>query len=139
MPQIPPILVFGILTCAALAGAVLSTAALFLFRRQQRAAWRRAEADWAGRQSEWEAELAALSRRMDSLAAELRDVAEAASQVRGGPGAGPKNGLNLTKRAQALRMHRRGDPPEQIAAFLEVPLQEVDLLVKVQRIVLTNI
>jgi len=135
MPQIPPILVFGILTCAALAGAVLSTAALFLFRRQQRAAWRRAEADWAGRQSEWEAELAAFSQRMDSLAAELRDVAEAASQVRGGPGAGPKNGLNLTKRAQALRMSRRGESAESITAALAVPRSEVELLLKVHGMV----
>ena len=47
-----------------------------------------------------------------------------------------KPGLNLSKRSQALRMHRRGDAPEQIAAALELPLQEVDLLLKVHRIVI---
>ena len=35
-------------------------------------------------------------------------------------------------------MHRRGDPPEQIAATLAVSRQEVDLLLKVHRIVMTR-
>jgi hypothetical protein len=48
----------------------------------------------------------------------------------------PRAGLNLCKRSQALRMHRQGDPPDRIAATLEVPLQEVDLLLKVHRIVI---
>ena len=48
----------------------------------------------------------------------------------------PKPGLNLSKRSQALRMHRRGEAPEQIAEALELPLQEVDLLLKVHRIVI---
>jgi hypothetical protein len=36
-------------------------------------------------------------------------------------------------------MHRRGDSPERIAAALDIPLQEVDLLLKVHRIVISNI
>jgi hypothetical protein len=36
-------------------------------------------------------------------------------------------------------MHRRGDPPEQIAAALDVPYQEIELLLKVHRIVLSSI
>ena len=36
-------------------------------------------------------------------------------------------------------MHRQGDPPERIATALEVPLQEVDLLIKVHRIVIRNL
>ena len=48
----------------------------------------------------------------------------------------PKAGLNLSKRSQALRMHRRGDPSDQIAAALDIPLQEVDLLMKVHKIVI---
>ena len=49
-----------------------------------------------------------------------------------------KPGLNLSKRSQALRMHRRGEAPAQIAAALNIPSQEVELLIKVQRIVLSN-
>ncbi len=48
----------------------------------------------------------------------------------------PANGLNLTKRAQALRMHRRGEPVTSIAAALETPGNEIALMLKVQE--LTN-
>jgi hypothetical protein len=50
-----------------------------------------------------------------------------------------KLGINLSRRSQALRMHRKGDRPEQIAAALEVPRQEVELLLKVHQIVLDNL
>ncbi|MBX7132208.1 MAG: DUF2802 domain-containing protein [Fimbriimonadaceae bacterium] len=41
--------------------------------------------------------------------------------------------MNLTKRSQALRMHRRGEKAEQIAATLQIPRSEVELLLKVHR------
>jgi hypothetical protein len=49
-----------------------------------------------------------------------------------------RTGLNLTKRSQILRMHRSGDAPDHIASALELPQQEVDLLIKVHRIVLQS-
>ena len=49
------------------------------------------------------------------------------------------SGLNLTKRGQVLQMHRRGQPPEQIAASLGLPLTEVHLLIKVHQIVLEQL
>jgi hypothetical protein len=45
-------------------------------------------------------------------------------------------GINLTKRAQVVRMHRRGEPVQSIAAALETPANEVALLLKVHA--LTN-
>lgn len=51
----------------------------------------------------------------------------------------PRSGLNLGRRTQALRMHRLGDSSEQIAGTLQMPRQEVDLLLKVHRIVLSNV
>ena len=51
----------------------------------------------------------------------------------------PKSSMNVTRRSQALRLHRKGDSTEQIAAALEVPRQEVDLLVKIHQIVLNNL
>jgi DNA-binding NarL/FixJ family response regulator len=51
----------------------------------------------------------------------------------------PRSGFNLSTRSQALRMHRRGDSPGQIASTLQVSLQEVELLLKVHRIVLRNL
>ena len=44
-------------------------------------------------------------------------------------------GVDATQRTQVLRLARRGDRPEQIAAELRVPRNEVDLLLKVQRAV----
>jgi hypothetical protein len=43
--------------------------------------------------------------------------------------------MNLNKRIQAVRMHRRGDRPEQIAAALSLPKNEVALLLKVHEVV----
>jgi hypothetical protein len=40
--------------------------------------------------------------------------------------------LNLTRRAQALRMRRRGESPATIAAALRVPRNEIDLLLKLE-------
>ncbi|MBV9504347.1 MAG: hypothetical protein JO323_05000 [Acidobacteriia bacterium] len=51
----------------------------------------------------------------------------------------PRPGINLAKRSQVIRMSRRGEGSEQIAKALEVPLQEVELLLKVHQIVLNNI
>jgi type II secretory pathway pseudopilin PulG len=85
---------------------------------------------------ELQAAAAALQKAWHDQAAELADLQR---QPQGGAvPASLRAGLNLCKRSQALRMYRKGDPPDRIAAALEVPLQEVDLLVKVHRIVLSH-
>jgi hypothetical protein len=76
-----------------------------------------------------------LQARLDSLAAEVEECKNQPIAMAGLP----KPGFNLSKRTQALRMHRRGDSPEQIATVLEVPRQEVNLLLKVQQIVISQI
>jgi hypothetical protein len=55
------------------------------------------------------------------------------------PGLPARGALNLSRRSQALRLARRGDSPERIAAELGVPRQEVELLLKVHRIVLAQL
>ena len=77
-----------------------------------------------------------LQKALDGLAAQVQDLSQQPSAAL--PPV-PRAGLNLCKRSQVLRMHRKGDPPDRIAAALEVPLQEVDLLIKVHRIVLSNL
>jgi hypothetical protein len=71
----------------------------------------------------------------DGIASRMNEMREqpASSQP------APRAGLNLGKRSQALRMHRRGDSADQIAASLEVPRQEVELLLKVHRIVMSSV
>jgi hypothetical protein len=75
---------------------------------------------------------------MQALAVQVQDLQRAATGPAVDP-AIPRPGLNLNKRSQALRMHRHGESPEQIAVTLQLPRQEVDLLLKVHRIVLSRV
>jgi hypothetical protein len=84
-----------------------------------------------------EAALATLRESFEDLAARVEELERRPGEA--GLLPVPKSGLNLSKRSQALRMHRRGETPEQIAAALELPLQEVELLLKVHGIVLRSI
>jgi hypothetical protein len=46
----------------------------------------------------------------------------------------PGQDLNLTRRAQAIRMQRRGESASTIAAALRVPRNEIELLLKIQKL-----
>jgi hypothetical protein len=83
---------------------------------------------------------AGLEANQSSLNALITDVRELERQpqVTVVPGT-PRAGLNLAKRGQVLRMHRRGESAGQIAAGLAIPRSEVDLLLKVHQIVISNI
>jgi len=77
-----------------------------------------------------------LQRRVETLAAKVQELSEQqpspyTPQIR--------NGLNLSKRSQVLRMYRGGDTAGQIAASLDLPLQEVELLLKVHQIIMSRI
>jgi type II secretory pathway component PulM len=54
------------------------------------------------------------------------------------PAAG-QQALNLNKRGQVLRMRRRGENPETIAAALAIPRNEVDLLLKVHQLAIEQV
>jgi hypothetical protein len=85
-------------------------------------------------QGEMERALQDTKAGLEELTAEVQDLGRQ-PPVTIVPGK-PRAGLNLTNRSQALRLHRRGEPAEKIASILEIPKQEVDLLLKVHRIVL---
>jgi hypothetical protein len=71
-----------------------------------------------------EKRLAGLSEAADRMRAELAEAVR--------PQSIPMDrAINLTKRGQALRMLRRGEGPETIAAALAVPRNEIDLMIKV--------
>lgn len=129
----PLVLPFAVICSLGLAGVALSVLALF----HAQSAARVLESRLRARHANLEAALESAHQSMDGLAADVRDLQQQA------PAAAmptpPRAGLNLSTRSQALRMHRRGDTPAQIAAALEVPLQEVELLLKVHRIVLENL
>src|SRR5439155_18420303 len=86
----------------------------------------------AERQMQENAGIQALRDTVAALSAQFHDLQ---SHPPVAPPAGlPRPGLNLNRRSQALRMHRHGEGAAQIAAALELPRQEVDLLLKVHRI-----
>ena len=120
----------AILCGLALAAVATSLLALFGSKAMVRSANDRARLA----QTQFEEGIQAMRQTVEGLAAQVQEVQQQ-SRVMVAPGL-PKPGLNLTRRSQALRMHRRGDSPDQIAATLQIPLQEVDLLIKVHRIVL---
>ncbi len=89
------------------------------------------------RAAQGEAELLAVRRELDACARRLWEIEQQAGAA---PAPfGGKAALNLTKRSQALRMHRLGESAERIATALEIPHQEVDLLLKVHRIVIGDL
>src|ERR1700761_9482730 len=71
------------------------------------------------------------------LESEIETLRESMRQLEMAPSArAGAIGINLNKRAQALRMHRRGEAIPSIAAALETPCNEVALLLKIHS--LTN-
>lgn len=115
--------------CAlSLAGALL----LFFSLKRELA---RLRAEVAGLEEKRAAEAAELRRALRVLAEELEEERKAALDRL----AGPKQGINLSKRSQALRMHRLGASPEKIAAEMGFSRREVELLLKVHRTVLETV
>lgn len=105
----------------ALAAALIGCLALFFAVRAEIRALRR-------RFEKSESAAAVRLQETELAIARLRQaVAEAAEQ----PPA-PAPGLNLTRRAQAVRMHQRGEPAATIAAALRVPRNEIELLIRLQ-------
>jgi len=127
------VILLALLTGMVLAAAALSFVVLFHAQASARAGRVRSQ--------EIEDQMATTLRvteaSLQALATELHDL-ERQPGLSVGPST-PRSGFNLGKRTQALRMHRHGEPPHKIAASLELPLQEVELLLKVHRIVLSNI
>ena len=68
---------------------------------------------------------------------EIGERVEEALTVAWTPQARPA-GINCTKRTQALRMNRRGENAATIASALAVPRNEIELLLKVQKLIHRN-
>ena len=73
-------------------------------------------------------DIAALAKRVGELERDLASFPQTAAPAL-------TSGMNMNKRAHALRLVRQGEGPEHIAAALSLPRKEVELLLKVNRIV----
>lgn len=82
------------------------------------------------------AQVATLETRLGEWAVRTRDVEEKVSSLSAlrRPLA-ISTGVDANQRTQVIRLARRGDRPDQIAAELRLPKSEVELLLKVQRAV----
>jgi len=75
----------------------------------------------------------AAAKKIEEMERSMSKIADQALQAQ--PGGPIRHSINLTKRAQALRMSRRGESAESITAALAVPRSEVELLLKVHGMV----
>lgn len=107
-------------------GGLLACGYLFLAAKSEAL---RAARRWQQQRDTLESEIRRLAETVESLSARVEEIASLAEAGVPPPAAG---GLNISTRTRALRMHRRGDPPERIAAALSLPQQEVELLLKVE-------
>jgi hydroxypyruvate isomerase len=79
----------------------------------------------------------AMRKEMEAVAAGMQDLPRHMSLEPLPVAAKP--GMNLSRRSQALRLRRKGESPQKIAETLDMPRQEVDLLLKVHEIVLNSV
>jgi hypothetical protein len=127
---IPLSILCGLILCATAVSLLAVHRAYCLLREMNaRGSDKQPPSDAAGLQS--------VRDSLEALAAQLHDL-QNHPPVAPTPGL-PRPGLNLSKRSHALRMHRHGEGAEQIAAALDLPRQEVELLLKVHRIVLSSV
>jgi hypothetical protein len=73
----------------------------------------------------------ALAGRVEEMESALGQIRRSVTDIEERPGT-VSPGLNLTRRTQALRMHRRGESVQTIAAALSAPSNEIELLLKLQ-------
>jgi hypothetical protein len=125
--------------------------ALALFMILSLYLWVSSKMEWQGQsrkdrgaRSRMECELASARAEIDALRANVCALEQSLRDLHETSGAlvapvPPRSGLNLNVRSQVLRRNRFGEPPAEIAAALCVPRAEVDLLLKVNRIVMENL
>jgi len=124
MPLIQPLEIFALL-------AVSATCLLysFLLHLNFRALARRGRED----REHFERRLAEVLEKTEQARTEHEEAPRPA------PVPTPGQPLNLNKRGQVLRMRRRGENAETIAAALSIPQNEVDLLLKVHQLSLEQV
>src|SRR5579864_4268629 len=110
-------------------GLVLCLLLFITLKGDLRASETRLRKKLAALERDWQAKMESLDERWNELS-QISNLLV--------PPPPPKSGLNLNKRSQALQMSRRGEAPPEIAAKLGIPQNEVELLIKVQRIVLSG-
>jgi hypothetical protein len=124
----------GLIIALSLCALLISLCAFF----RANGSLRRSQIALKEQGEEWAETVNTLQVKIESMSTEMQESASRRNVVEPLPGS-PKACMNLTRRSQALRLRRKGDSPEQIAETLNMPRQEVSLLLKVHEIVLNNL
>jgi len=112
-----------IVLCAITGAGLLGSLALWITARIEIGAVRN---EFSGSRTAFDDRVAELSRSLDQLKTD-RDT-ETASPI-----PALNRSLNLTKRSQIVRMYRRGETEASISAALQAPRNEVELVLKLDR------
>lgn len=125
-------ILLGGLSAATLVACLL----LFLsLKRENTQLRRRAQSDYEAFQQT----LNSFRFSLAKLEASLEEQDAIPAPVSSAAGSPPMESMNINKRSQVLRLYRRGESPEHIAAVLHLPRTEVDLLLKVHRTVISQL
>lgn len=125
-----------VLTALVIALALSSLLVSFYVWRSQRLS-QTAAAELETMREECGSAMESMRKELEALAAGVRETPRYAAAE---PlPAAPRSGMNLSRRSQALRLRRKGETPQKIAEALDMPRQEVELLLKVHEIVLNNV
>jgi hypothetical protein len=103
-------------------------AVLIVVRRSQFALTQR----WMNRAQAVQSELGRMRGTVQELKRRL-DETERRAELMSPPAVSPTS-LNLNRRAQAIRMLRRGAHAEQVSAALSIPVKQVEFLLKVSQL-----
>ncbi len=110
-------------------------AGLFLFLSLKREPSRAAASD-----RDWKDEIERIregyENRLELLERRLRATEDRSTALV--PPAPLRSGFNLNKRTQVLRLSRQGEKPASIAAALQLPRAEVELLLRVEELAAAN-
>ena len=118
---------------AALGISVLVCFVLFLMTSLD---GRRRDRKYSTAMSEMKEEISTLREQMEAFAAKATEPEEAPVALPAAPL--PGSSMNLTRRAQALRLHRLGIDPTEIARRLGLAQGEVRLAVKMHKMLVEH-
>ena len=119
---------FSLLLCALLAAGIVLCAYLFLSLKQELRLLRKRHLEQTELADHTAGQLRSEIAHLKQAFVEVERKASQLPQL-----SPPKPAMNTTRRSQILRMHRRGEGPDQIAAALGVPKGEIDLLLKIDQ------
>jgi hypothetical protein len=109
---------------AALAAGLIGCLALFISTKAEMSRFRRRLASAAQTAPVDTSPMVEEIERLNQAVRELQEIRPAT----------PAASINLTRRTQVIRMHDRGEPVQTIAAALQVPAGEIELMLKLQRL-----